>query len=518
MSLRTSRARALTLRHLRKDLFPWVIALAVGVDYFDNSIFSFFASYIAGGLDTPTDELVWSTSAYAITSVLGIVQQQWLVERVGYRIYLSGCLLMFAIGALIVSICESPIELALARGFQGYFIGPMLGTCRILLQTCFTPQERPPATRRFLTTILSASALGPLVGGYLVANFEWRALFVCSTILGLAFAVLAFLITPHVGKRRPERRTETHLWPYLVLAGAIGALQVVAQQVRFELFSTSPLLMALTISGVVALGWVAWHQWHHPKPLVRLNALREGPFRVGIALYASYYAVSNALGYLVSRLLQSGMGYPVEYMGRLVGFTSMASIPMAFVYFRYSKQVQRKRWLIVPGFLMTALIGIWISLLPPDVNTGWLLPPLLVRGSMLMFIAMPTASVVFQIFADDEFNHGYRLKNIVKQLSYSFSTAQVIIFEQHRLAVHRTRLTEYTSPSNPNFQSAFDALARTFESLGYAADSARTMALEQLNKLVDHQATFMSLQDGFLVITILALISAVLATLQRQIK
>jgi MFS transporter, DHA2 family, multidrug resistance protein len=518
MKFTPARARLFTLRHLRSDLLPWAIALSVGIDYFDNTIFSFFTSDIAGGINASPDELVWSATAYATTSVLGIVQQQWLIERLGFRRYLSGCLLMFAVGSLAASLSESSLGLAIARGFQGYFIGPMLGTCRIMLQTGFTPQERAPATRLFLITILFASALAPMAGGYLVGYFDWRALFTCSTVGGVVLSMFAFLVVPHIGRRRePGRLSATHLWPYLVFAIALGALQIVAQQVRFELFSTTPLMPLLTVAGLAAIGWFAWQQWHDPHPLVRLNALREGPYRLGIVLYAFYYFISNAMGYLVSRLLQSGLGYPVENAGRIVGITSLASIPVALAYFRYSKFIKRK-WLIVPGFAMAAFVGLWVLNLPPDVSTGWLLPPLVLRGFLLMFIALPTASAAFQIFSNDEFTHGYRFKNIVKQLAYSLSTATVIILEQHRAAVHQTRLVEFANPYNPVFQNALDTMTHAFEAQGLGAGEARGLSLDQLANMVAHQASFLSVLDGFEMIVVLALLGGVLAFVQRQIR
>lgn len=59
-------------------------------------------------------------------------------------------------------------------------------------------------------------------------------------------------------------------------------------------------------------------------------------------LYAFYYYITNAIGYLISRLLEGGLGYPVENAGRIVGFTSLSSIVVAFLYFRYAKFVTRK--------------------------------------------------------------------------------------------------------------------------------------------------------------------------------
>ncbi|WP_087735036.1 MFS transporter [Paraburkholderia piptadeniae] len=513
-----SRARLLTLGRLRNDLFPWAVALSVGLDYFDNTMFPFFNGYIAGGINVPPDELVWSSSAYAVASVLGIVQQQWLIERMGFRRYLSACLLMFSIGSLAASLCSTSLQLAMARGLQAYFIGPMLGTCRILLQVGFSPSSRPSATRLFLITILLASASAPLIGGLLIAQFGWHALFTCTTIAGVVLSVFSFLVVPHVGKRQATLRSDTHLLPCLVFAISLGALQIVVQQVRFELFSSSPVLLACTVVGLFALGWVARQQWHHPKPLIRINALKEGTFRAAIILYAFYYYVTNAIGYLISRLLESGLGYPVENAGTLVGLTSLSSVGMAIIYFRYAKYVREKKWLIVPGFLMATFIAAWFENLPPDVSTSWLIAPLIVRGFLLMFIALPSGGAAWQIFSDQEFTHGYRLKNIVKQLAYSFSTASIIIFEQHRIAVHQTRLFEFATPYNPVFENTLQTMIQTFTAQGYTATQAGSMAFGEIARLAVHQAAFMSVLDCFYVVLAISLLGGVIALTQRHIK
>lgn len=499
------------------DLFPWAIALATGLDYFDNSVFAFFTSYIAGGINASSDELVWASSAYAVASVLGILQQQWWIERLGNRRYIAGCLFLFAAGAVAATLSESAIELAFARGFQGYFIGPMMSAARILIQTRFTPQARPAATRRFLNMILLGSALAPLCGGYLVASLGWRALFSCTAFAGVALGVLAFVAVPSTGRVHPEERGEAHFWPYIIFAFAQGALQIVMQQVRFELFSTSPELIVLTVAGLLALGWFVWHQWHHPKPLLRLHALREKTFQVGIVLYIAFYYINNAMSFLVSRLLEGGLGYPVENAGRLVGFTSMVSLAMAVVYFRFSSRIRHKKWLIMTGFLMAAFIGTWMINMPPDVSMPWLIAPMVLRGLLLLFIALPVANLTFRVFAIDEYSHGYRFKNIVKQLTYSFSTATIIILEQHRVALHQTRLVETVNVYDPTFQSVYQSLLGAFERMGHGASEAKSLALVEIGRIVTQQANFLSSMDGFYYIIGVALCASAIAAWQKQI-
>ncbi|AXF25098.1 MFS transporter [Burkholderia pyrrocinia] len=491
--------------------------MATGLDYFDSSSFSFFVTRIAGGINASPDELVWASSAYATASVVGILQQQWWVERIGYRRYITGSLLLFAGGSIIALVSESSLELALARGFQGYFIGPMMSACRILLQVGFPAERRAGGTRLFLTMILLGSALAPLVGGYLVSDFGWRALFASTAFAGVALAALALFALPPAGKVVPEQRGDAHLWPYLAFAFAQGALQIAMQQVRFERYTASPALMLLTASALLCLGWFGWHQWHHPKPLMRLHALRERTYRTGIALYVVYYYVSNALGYLVSRLLEGGLAYPVENAGRLVGYTSLVSLVAAFAYFRYSARIVHKKWLIVPGLMLAVAISAWMASMPPDVSMAWLAVPLVLRGLLLLLIALPNAGITFRIFAIDEYHNGYRLKNIVKQLTFSFSTATMIILDQHRRALHETRLTEFTSPYDPRFQDTFAALTRAFETLGQTADNARALALAEISRMITQQAAFLSTLDGFWFIAGVATLGCLFAAWQKQI-
>jgi hypothetical protein len=106
---------------------------------------------------------------------------------------------------------------------------------------------------------------------------------------------------------------------------------------------------------------------------------------------------------------------------------------------------------------------------------------------------------------------------MVKQLTYSFSTATIIILEQHREAVHETRLTEFVNPFNPAFQNSFDSLTRAFEGLGHTASDAKGLALVEISRVVSQQASFLSSLDGFYFLIVIALCGGLFALYQRQI-
>ena len=497
-------------------LTPWVIGVIIGIDYFDNALFAFFASYIAGGVSAAVDELVWASSAYALGAVLGILQQRAWVARLGYRFYLALSMFAFAAGGVGAALSNSPTELMLARGLQGYAVGPMLGACRILLQIGTPLPWRVWSLRIFMGFIVFCGALAPIVGAYLVAHFEWRWLFYCTAPVAALAGALALWVIPDIGDVGAER-SEPHYLAYIVFALAQAALQVAMTRARFELFLSSPALIGLTVAGFVGLGWFGYHQWRHPAPLVRLHALRESSFRVGLALYVVYYCLSTGYSYLLPRLMEGGLGFTVDATGYFTGSISLLGALLMFVYMRYSARITRKRWLVVPGLVIAATAGWWLAHLPPQAGRAQLAGPLLLRGLMILFVTFPVAGVTFRAFQGVDYAHSYRLKNILRQLAISFATAGVIALQQHRIALHETRLSESANLDNPVFMQTLDLLTRGFEAAGHAAGEAHAMALATLARTLEQQATFMAALDGFQVMAVIALAAAVYAASRKSL-
>jgi hypothetical protein len=207
----------------------------------------------------------------------------------------------------------------------------------------------------------------------------------------------------------------------------------------------------------------------------------------------------------------------VENAGRLVGVTSLISGTALFAYFRYAKLLPRKKWMIVPGFAIAALVARLMTRMSPAVAQSALILPMLLRGLLLLFIVLPVANLTFRIFAIEEFTHGYRLKNIVRQLTISFGTASVIIVEQHRQAVHQTRLVEWANPYNPVFQQTVETLTHSFAAAGRSVAEAHALAIANVSRMVAQQASFLASLDGFYFLMGVALVAGAFACWQKQI-
>jgi hypothetical protein len=169
----------------------------------------------------------------------------------------------------------------------------------------------------------------------------------------------------------------------------------------------------------------------------------------------------------------------------------------------------------VPGFCIAAAAAWWLSGMSPQAGQAQLVGPLLLRGVIILFVAFPVAGVTFRTFQGVDYAHSYRLKNRVRQMAISFATAIVIALQQHRIALHETRLSESATLDNPVFVQSLDMLTRGFQAAGHAAAQAHDMALATLARTLEQQATFMAALDGFRVMAVIALAAAVFAASRK---
>jgi hypothetical protein len=102
-------------------------------------------------------------------------------------------------------------------------------------------------------------------------------------------------------------------------------------------------------------------------------------------------------------------------------------------------------------------------------------------------------------------------------LTLSFATAAVIIVEQHREALHQSRLAEAVNPYNQEFQNASNALANGFATAGHSVVDAHALAIATIARTVAQQASFLASLDGFYFLTGVAICGGVFALWQKQI-
>lgn len=269
-----------------------IVCAASFLTFLDVSVVNIaFPNIAAAFPGTNEAVLTWVVSGYSVTFAAGLAPAGRLADVFGRgRLFLAG-LIGFLCTSLACALAPTAELLIAARLLQGLAAAVVVPASVGLLLGVVTPEQRSGAIGAWTATNGLGAVLGPVLGGLLVDQFGWRAIFAINIPVGVALVVVAVLFVPLA---RPRARGPLpDVWGALLFAGGTGA--VVAAVTRGQDWGwTSALTAALLIGGTVVLAAALLRAHFHASPAVDVALWRDGLFArisltsamIGMALFA----------------------------------------------------------------------------------------------------------------------------------------------------------------------------------------------------------------------------------------
>jgi len=362
------------------------VVLAAGfMTLLDVSIVNVALPSIEQGLHAQPTDLQWIVAGYALSLGLLLVPAGRFGDAHGRRpVFMLGVAL-FVVASAASALAPTALALVLTRlvqGFAGGLISPQISG---LIQSLFRGEERGKAFGYFGSIIGVSTAVGPLIGGALIALFGthdgWRAVFFVNLPLGAAILLLARRYLP--APTAAERRSQT-LDPLGVLLLGAAVLSALIPLIEQRTWHSSLRLGLFPLAAVLVVIWVL-HERRYARtrePLVSLDLFRIRSYALGAPVGLLYFAGFIAVFFILTQYLQLGLHYPAWKSG-------LAATPFAIgnvlVAAAGSRQVLRRGPKLVAFGLATFLVGIagvWLAVgaHPGQDVALWTALPLLIAG------------------------------------------------------------------------------------------------------------------------------------------
>jgi EmrB/QacA subfamily drug resistance transporter len=282
-----------------------VASLAMFLNTVDISILNVAMPVIERELAVDMRLLQWLQGAYGLPYAGFLVLSGRLADLIGRRrVFLTGVAL-FGAASLAGSIAPSFAILLAARTIQGIGAALMVPSAISIISTTF---EDGPRRNRALGIFSALAATGfssGLVSGALITELaSWRwVFFVNVPITAAILGVAPFAVHPSGGR---QRSSIDILGAGLVTAGLLALVYTIT-----ILGAAGPVTRPLgwLAAGVGLLTVFAFHERHHPSPLIPLSLFALPTLRtVGVAASA---LLGSAFGFffLVSMYLQFAAGF-----------------------------------------------------------------------------------------------------------------------------------------------------------------------------------------------------------------
>jgi EmrB/QacA subfamily drug resistance transporter len=352
---------------------------------------------IQTGLHAGFSDVQWTLDAYALTLAALLLTSGVLADRYGRKLLFSIGLTVFTLGSLLCGLAADPLMLILSRSGQGIGGAMMFATSLALLGHSFRGRERGVAFGVWGAVIGISTALGPVLGGVITTEWDWRGIFLVNVPVG----VLALAVTVWRVEESRSPRPAPLDWAGFVLLTA-GLISLIYGLIRAgeSSWSDTGVITCLAASVVLlaAFGVIESRVAH---PMFDLSLLRVPTFSGGaVAAFAMNGSLYAMLLYFVI-YLQDVLGYSALGAGLRIAILSLAQLVTSVIAGRLSERVPA-RWLIGPGLLLVGAGLIVMAGLNGGSTWTHLIPGFIVAGFGGGLVNPPLASTAIGVVPPDQ--------------------------------------------------------------------------------------------------------------------
>jgi EmrB/QacA subfamily drug resistance transporter len=291
-----------------------------GMAFLDGTIVNVAAEHIGAQFHAGFDALQWVLNGYLLTLASLILLGGALGDRFGRRrIFLLG-VVWFAAASLVCALAPNVQTLIAARAVQGIGGALMTPGSLAIISAGFAAEDRAKAVGAWSGLSGVSTALGPLLGGWLVEDFSWRWAFAINLPLAAAVLVLGLRFVPETRAARTPPRPDATGTGLVILA--LAALTFGTTHAGTDGWTATT--VGTTAAGGVLLGAFVLAERRTRDPLVPLRLFGDRTFSGTNAMTLLTYAALGTVMFVLVLHLQVSAGYGALAAG-------LATLPVTIV-------------------------------------------------------------------------------------------------------------------------------------------------------------------------------------------
>jgi len=378
----------------------WVqasLALCMLLPSLGTSIANVALPTLAEAFTAPFQQVQWVVLAYLLANTTLIVSVGRLGDMVGRRRLLVAGIVLFTAASVLCGVASVLWLLIAARAAQGLGAAIMMALTLALVGET-VPRNRTGRAMGLLGAMSAiGTALGPSLGGVLIAGLGWRAIFLINVPLGVVALLVAQHYLPADRRATKSHRTSFDSVGTLLLALTLAAYALAMTIGRGNVGAPNVALLVAAAFGVGLFGLV---EARAASPLIRLAMFRDPALSAGLATSALVATVMMATLVVGPFYLARALGLDTAIVGLIMSVGPMVAAMTAAPAGRIVDRLGAPRMTTI-GLTGIASGCLALGTLPAALGiAGYVVPIAVITANYALFQTANNAAVMTGVDPD----------------------------------------------------------------------------------------------------------------------